>query len=122
MAARPRITTSATMWLVYNCISGYNIKPTKPNGTDAAGVLNPAGDNWPYYYAHIQNKGIWCTGIVGYYDKTGGGSLWVFEDVNIYKYKPYFSLNSDNQIVITYPENYDDIYLIDFGLSSVSLT
>lgn len=98
-----------------NSISGYNIKPTKPNGTDAAGVLNPAGDNWPYYYAHIQNKGIWCTGIVGYYDKTGGGSLWVFEDVNIYKYKPYFSLNSDNQIVITYPENYDDIYYTTDG-------
>ena len=100
-----------------NSISGYNIKPTKADGTDAGGYLNPAGDNWPYYYCHKQhNDNIWCLGIVGYYNNTGGGSLWVFEDVDVYKYKPDFSLNTDNQIVITYPDNnYDAIYYTTDG-------
>ena len=64
-----------------NSIEGYNIQPTQSNGNDVAGYLNPAGDNWPYYYAHTKNKeSIWCTGLVGYYNSTGGGSLWPFEE------------------------------------------
>lgn len=96
--------------------SGYSIKPTTADGTVISGYLNPAGDNWPYYFSHLQNKEkIWCTGIVGYWTSEGGGSLWIFEDVNDYKYKPDFSYNTDNQIVITYPESYDAIYYTTDG-------
>ena len=99
-----------------NSISGYSIKPTQANGTVVNGFLNPAGDNWPYYFSHITNKeSIWCTGIVGYWTSEGGGSLWIFEKVADYKYKPDFSLNTDNQIVITYLDNYDAIYYTTDG-------
>jgi hypothetical protein len=99
-----------------NSISGYNIKPTQADGNDAGGYLNPAGDNWPYYYAHKKHTdNIWCSGIVGYYGQQGGGSLWIFENVNDFKYKPDFSYNTDNQIVITYPESYDAIYYTTDG-------
>lgn len=64
-------------------ISGYNITPTQSNGSNVGGYLNPANDNWPYYYAHAQNnQNIWCKGLVGYYNNTGGGSLWPWEDAS----------------------------------------
>ena len=63
-----------------NNITGYNIKPTKSNGTNVNGYFNPAGENWEYYYAHTKKDGYWVVGLVGYYNSTGGGSLWPWED------------------------------------------
>ena len=64
-----------------NSISGYNIQPTQENGTPVEGYLNPAGENWEYYYGFKKHKsGYWCTGILGVYNSKGGGQLWPWEE------------------------------------------
>lgn len=87
-----------------NSIFGYNMKPTKANGDAINGYLNPAGENWPYYYGWKQHKsGYWCTGIVGYYNETGGGSLWPWENAKD-TLKPRISdLNQTNNTVTISP-------------------
>ena len=67
-----------------NNISGYNIQPTQENGTAVGGYLNPAGENWEYYYGWKKHKsGYWCTGILGVYNNPGGGQLWPFEPATL---------------------------------------
>ena len=88
-----------------NSISGYNIQPTKSDGSSPNGYLNPAGENWPYYYAQTKHKsGYWCTGLVGYYNDVDGGSLWPFESALL----PAPTINYDSE-VNTYTISYDKI-------------
>ena len=99
-----------------NGISGYNIVPTQANGNDVSGYLNPAGENWEYYYGYkLHSSGYWCTGIVGYYNNKGGGSLWPFESA--YLTAPTIDYDSEaNTYTISYdkiPAGFDILYSTD---------
>ena len=59
--------------------TGLNIRPKNNSGNN----LNPAGDNWEYYYAHSNNKSPWATGLVGHYSGTTNGSIWHTEDATL---------------------------------------
>ena len=52
--------------------TGLNIRPKNNSENN----LNPAGDNWEYYYAHSNTKSPWATGLVGHYSGTTDGSVW----------------------------------------------
>lgn len=98
-----------------NSISGYNIRPTQADGKDVSGYLNPAGENWEYYYGYKKHSsGYWCTGIVGYYNQSGG-SLWPFESA--YLTAPTIDYDSEaNTYTISYdkiPAGFDILYSTD---------
>ncbi len=100
-------------------ISGYNIRPTKSDGFNVEGYLNPAGDNWPYYYAHQKNnQNIWCTGIVGWYNNQDGGSLWPFENAKAAINPTISDKSSDNKVTITMPNWLPEGYNLRYTFGS----
>lgn len=107
-------------------ISGYNIRPTQSNGTNVNGYFNPAGDNWDAYYGLLHSgSGLWCRGMVGWYNSTGGGSLWPWEDAKNALTPNIDDVNILNRVTITpayVPVNCQLVYTIDEELTATNGT